>query len=493
MRISITGLFLLAVLGGATACEGRSDELLCGAADAGPVPCHPYLADSPWPITHQSPYAQASTTLRGPEPAETLVVEHLTTDLASITLAFSALYPDGGRVIWGSSGLSVFKVDPEGDTLRLITSIAKQSGVDNLISGAYTLVDRDGLFYLTEADAIDVYADSVEGDRESDIVRLRRFQLPDPAEHEAVIGLSLTWDGWLAFATSHGRVGVLSRDFEDHHLVTLGDDEEISNSLAVDESGGLYVVSSHRMHRVQWTGSRLSLDPADGAWSAPYETGPSTPVPGRLGTGSGATPSLMGSGADEPLVVITDGQQIMHLVLFWRDAIPEGWQPVRPGADPRIAAELPITFGTADATTTISEQSVLVDDWRAVVVNNDYGPIGAPLEPITRGIAPPGVEQFEWEPTTRTLRSVWTVPDVSCPNGIPAMSRGSGLMYCIGKRGDDWTLEGFDWLTGAVELTEILGPGLTYNSTYAGAEIGPARAFYSGTFTGLVRVRPLED
>ena len=41
-----------------------------------------------------------------------------------------------------------------------------------------------------------------------------------------------------------------------------------------------------------------------------------------------------------------------------------------------------------------------------------------------------------------------------------------------------------------VDLTVILGTSLDYNSTYAGAEIGPARAFYSGTFTGLVRVRP---
>ena len=179
-------------------------------------------------------------------------------------------------------------------------------------------------------------------------------------------------------------------------------------------------------------------------------------------------------------------------MFLWRNTIPGGWTPIRPGADLRVAAELPITFGNADATSTISEQSVLVDGWRAVVVNNDYGPIGAPLQPILAGIAPPGVEQFEWDPVSRTARSVWTVPDVSCPNGIPAMSRPSGLMYCLGKRGDDWTLEGFDWSTGDVVLTQVLGPGLAFNSTYSGAEIGPDRAFYSGTFTGLVRVRPQE-
>ena len=33
----------------------------------------------------------------------------------------------------------------------------------------------------------------------------------------------------------------------------------------------------------------------------------------------------MGSGDDDRLVVITDGQPLMHLVFLWRDAIPEDW------------------------------------------------------------------------------------------------------------------------------------------------------------------------
>ncbi len=481
---------LLATVGcSSDATTKASSSVDASTTDAGAAPPHPFLADSPWPISHQSPYAQGSSPLPGPDAAATPAVEHLPTDVASITLAFSAQYPDGGRVIWGSSAVSVFKVDPAPDGLKLIAKHDKQQGLDSLIAGAYTLIAADGTFYATESGHIDRYADEIAGDRLSGIVRLGRFSLPAPSKDEVVIGLSITWDGTLVYATSHGRVGALTRDLAPIDQITLGADERVSNSIAVDEAGGIYVVTSASMRRVQWTGTQLSTDPADGAWVAPYRTGPATPFPGRLGIGSGSTPSLMGSGTDDRLVVITDGEQLMNLVFFWRDAIPAGWTPIRPGADPRIAAEVPITFGKTDATSSISEQSVLIDGYRAVVVNNDYGPVGTAMQPILAGVAPPGIEQFAWDPTTRTATRTWVVPDVSCPNGIPTMSRADSTFFCIGKRGADWTLEALDWTTGAHRFTRTLGPGLSYNSTYAATEVGPDGAIYSGTFNGLVRVR----
>ena len=78
------------------------------------------------------------------------------------------------------------------------------------------------------------------------------------------------------------------------------------------------------MHKVVWTGSTLSADPADGAWVTSYPTGDTYPT--IFGSGSGATPTLMGFGSDaDKLVVITDGKKRMSLVAFWRDAIPTGF------------------------------------------------------------------------------------------------------------------------------------------------------------------------
>ncbi len=109
--------------------------------------------------------------------------------------------------------------------------------------------------------------------------------------------------------------------------------------------------------RVLWTGSELTLDPASGAWRAAYEIGAGQQG-GRLGKGSGSTPTLMGTGDGDRFVVITDGQDVMHLVLMWRDDIPSGWEPIAPGKDLRIAAEVPVTFGNPDAEVAYSEQSV---------------------------------------------------------------------------------------------------------------------------------------
>jgi hypothetical protein len=154
-----------------------------------------------------------------------------------------------------------------------------------------------------------------------------------------------------------------------------------------------------------------------------------------------------------------------------------------------VAASIPVTFGDPTRDRSLSEQSVLVDGWRAVVVNNTYGDFETPLEPVLAGVAPPGIEQFEWDPKTRTMRTAWVIPDVSCPNGIPAMNRATNRMHCIGRRGETWTVESIDWDTGEVDPHVELGIEDRYNSVYAATEVGQGGDVWSGTITGAVRVR----
>ena len=60
----------------------------------------------------------------------------------------------------------------------------------------------------------------------------------------------------------------------------------VRNSIAVDDEGGIYVVSRKHVHKVVWTGNGFSKDVKDGAWVAEYRN--------SKGGGSGATPALMG-------------------------------------------------------------------------------------------------------------------------------------------------------------------------------------------------------
>jgi len=433
-----------------------------------------------------------------------------------ITIAFSGPYPDGTRVIWGSSQLDVFKADTRGGTLSIIDRVLKEDldlfSVDAAISGAYTLVDREGTFFVPRFDKIYAYGDRVPRDPASKIEVQDIYVIPEEhihGEDDLIVGLNITSDGMLAIATKRGTVGVVSRSFDRAHYLHLGgsarftgledgvgeeEGEEISNSIACDETGGIFVVTSRRMYRVQWTGYELTTDEDKGGWSALYETGEDVSGP-RLGPGSGSTPTLMGSDDQDRFVVITDGQELMHLVLLWRDEIPADWARIPGTRDRRIAAQAPVTFGDPGTTQSLSEQSVCVRGYGALVVNNqmkisiDSSLLSILLSNIP-SIAPYGAEKFAWDPKARELKSSWVNRAISLPNGIPAMSAATNLIYDIGQRSGAWTMEALDWKTGESVFHYPIGEKLRYNSAYAATEIGPGGSLFSGTIFGMIRLRP---
>jgi hypothetical protein len=543
---------LLVAVAGCAESSGGSYEPPTSTTDEAPV--NEFLADSPWANTHRNSYSQGSAGLPGPADAPADYEEDwLPARAGLITANFSNPYADGKRVIWASAIGQILKIDPNQDKLALIDDIEVEvdsidgsgdsitSGLDLALqafgdatnaevaegfganappdpelregeagrgaSGIYPVLGSDGVFYQPLLNKIIAYGDAVEGDRNSDIAIKREYTLPPDqlqVEWDKIIGLTMLYDGRLAFVTNYGLVGVVTRDFSDaKYLQITGEDGELEwvfNNITSDEHGGIYIVSHKRMHRVQWTGSTLTFDEAAGAWSAPYGTGNDNPLPVQSLAGSGSTPSLMGTRVDDDrFVVITDGEQIMNIVLFWRDDIPQDWEQI-PGADSRrIAAQVPVTFGKDGLERSFSDQSVLVRGYGAFVVNNELTEYGDQL--VTniftsgmKGIQPFGSEKFEWDTQTRTMTSVWT-NQISFPNAIPCMSEGTGLIYSIGARdlGEDentWTLEAVNWDTGASEWFLPIGELGRHNSAFAAVEVVEDRMVYYGTFFGLQRIRP---
>lgn len=489
------------------------------APDGHEPPCNPYLADSPWAGNHRGSYAQASSPFPGPVgPASSVDVRHLALTAVPVIVSFSPAYPDGKSVLWASTvGVTgeVAKVDPDtGDLIDKYQPQLEAGAALTLpsVSGAYNVVDAEGRLHVTTTTGINVYGDARPGVRNSPIALLRSFELPAAAlcGKDSLVGLTMTYDGRIAFATENGVVGTVPRDpaqMDAAHLRTIslngadcsagpdGAMETVSNSIAADDQGGIYVVTSHAQYR-------LDEDPSlEVTWRSGY-AGAGGTGGGRLGAGSGSTPTLMGTAADDDrFVVITDGQKRMHLDLMWRDQIPDDWEPVRPGADRRIACEIPVTFGK-EAEPSLSEQSVLVRGNSAVVVNNLQGldPVLSALPPqlslytqLISGIpgnAPRGLERIAWDPVTRTCDVVWSNPDIAIPNGIPTMSVATGLIYGIGARQGVWTLEGIDWETGRVKLTVPTTALPTSNSVYAATTVGPDGSVWTGTFGGLTKFQP---
>jgi hypothetical protein len=265
----------------------------------------------------------------------------------------------------------------------------------------------------------------------------------------------------------------------------------VTNSFALDSKGGIFVVGSMYMNKVRWSGDtkQLTLE-----WSTKYHDKEPEMYWGRFGPGSGASPTLMGHAGDgeSEYVVITDGDQQMNIVYFTAD---EG----------KIVGKSPVTFGGMASSQ--SEQSVVVNGYKAVVVNNWFADHEVPAIckgvkafinyfgladklaqgcPFLLGGYAHGAEQFEIDPKTHDVTSVWHRDDMSCTSSIPVVSETDGTFYCIGKRSHDFTLESLSWDTGKQNWTKELG--IWHNPFYAGNEIGVTNDFIIGTVLGPVRV-----
>ena len=186
--------------------------------------CNPAIAASPWAATHRASYAQASSPFAGPAPGQEISAAHLDLPNVPIALDFTGAYGDGARAIWGApltaEGL-VVKLDEE--TFQVIDIYDPHQREPDAPpislgpSGAYSSVDRDHRFIVGRERAIEVFGDAVEGDRFSSITLRRRFFLPDEffcRDDDALIGMVLTYDGFVAFASIQGAVGVLPRQPE---------------------------------------------------------------------------------------------------------------------------------------------------------------------------------------------------------------------------------------------------------------------------------------
>ncbi|MEM8679192.1 MAG: hypothetical protein AAGF97_07570 [Planctomycetota bacterium] len=480
------------------------DAQLPGAAPG--APRNPFLADSTWPMTHAGPYNQASTDAPGPLRPNDAQPSFLEGEAVPITLAVSSAYPDGSRVIWGKTLKYVSKVDVTSGKMSYYARVPRENAIQEAISGAYSLVDCDGVFFAPQGDVIEGFADAVKDDPESAIEVRFQYQIPPRLTQGTptrIVGMNMTYDGRIVFVTESGLLGSLSRQLDDGKYLQLpmAPRETISNTIAIDETNGIFVLTSRQLHRIDWRSEKPA--PLEVAWSTPYATDEMR-AKGRLGTGSGTTPSLVGTGEQEDqFVVICDGQRLMHMVLFWRGNIPADWEGL-PGKDRRIAAEVPVNFGDPKAEMSTTEQSITVRGYEMVTVSNKYGDIGPLVKRLfkTRGIgvhnatihqsyrasiAPYGAEKFTWDPKSRQLVSTWANPKLSCPNGVPTMSAQTGLLYCMGQRNSEWTLEAVDWETGESKFYQVLSRDPANNSFYAATEIGPDGMIITGTYGGILR------
>jgi hypothetical protein len=509
------------------------------------APRNPYLADSGVPIGHVDSAQTTSTPIAGPTgPSGELGPDDLTYQHLGpghFGIAISPEYPDGERVIWSNGGDRISKLDA--GSLAVLAELAlpgkalqtaaqadaelevldREQGeaLGNAavtlagtylqgLAGVYYALDADNTLYVGGATSIIAYGDD-GADRSSPVTVQREWTKPADVGGNFV-GVNMTFDGHLVLATDEGWVVAVTRDFTSYDTIRIvgaeaavahnaevraagarpGQADFVRNSVAVDRDGGIYVVSHDHLHKVVWDGTVLSTDPRDGAWSARYLDG--------TGNGSGATPALLGFGGDDRLVVITDGERLMNVVAFWRDAIPRGWERLPGAPSRRIAGQLPADMGDPGLQAIQTEQSVVVGGNGALVVNNDPAsiPPGFPAAGVRvlagyaatdPAFTPHGLQKFEWDERRRELREAWANRRLTSANAVPVVSLGSDVVYTVGVRDGQWTVEGIDWGTGRSRFHWVTGSA-RYNTGFSGMNLDQDGRVVHTTPFGIVRYDP---
>ena len=365
-------------------------------------------------------------------------------------------------------------------------------------NGLYPLVSKKEVLYVKYGNFICGY----KADNADDPKKIcAKYELENPGEkiaddpklNEAIVGMSMTYDGYLIVVFLSG-IGIIDPQLKGsgdgyHCYQAFGDGEEISNSIAVDEdengNSGIYVASSSQstgyMRKLVWVREEEKLyfqkdegENDKGAWAATYQISDSEPPVIKKGLGTGSTPTLMGfgNGSDE-LVVITDGAQKMNLLAFWRNEIPEYAGGLRL-AD-RIQVKCGLTdkkYRSLDDNLWIqTEQSVVVHEYGAFVVNNIPADDSAEnwfyeeeeknnlilqvslVGPVYMG--PRGVERFEWNPTNHKWEHKWGRHDIPSTSMVPIYSDNGKMVIVSGYNDDNdndkyWQLVGLSWDDGTL-------------------------------------------
>ncbi|WP_260448468.1 hypothetical protein [Listeria seeligeri] len=354
-----------------------------------------------------------------------------------------------------------------------------EMGMDekDIFANIYTMVDKDNNLYSAYKRKIRVFSLVDASNPEAGIELVREVDFEnDVAKGETYFAmiLNMTYDGKIIVIGSQSA-RILDREtLEVLGKTQFGDDELITNSIAVDSDNGIYVASDKVMRKLVWTGTKLSTDESDGAWSSEYSYG-DTPPSVKFGKGTGSTPTLMGFDEnDDRLVVITDGVNQMNIVAFWRDEIPDYAVQVAGTTSKRIAGQHKVTCGLDPKPAFIqSEQSVVVKDYEAFVVNNvrEHGDEDHLIDVFAGGpVLDPayGCERFEWDTKTHAWKSVWTRNDVISISTVPVVSSPSNIVFTNGFYKDTgWEVTGLDWNTGETVFRTVFGFDNLGNGAYS--------------------------
>ena len=282
------------------------------------------------------------------------------------------------------------------------------------------------------------------------------------------------WSGRIFFVTQQGRVGVIDQSTGTVKTLQLPAGEGIYNSIAGDETGAIYLVTTQKLYAID---ADASGQPQI-RWSQAYDRG-TQQKSGQLSQGSGTTPTLIG----DDLVAITDNAEPqMHVQFYRRNG----------GGGDRLLCQVPVfNAGASDTENSLVYAGGTLGGPRSVIVENNYGYDGFQSTILGKTTAG-GVAKVSLN-ADNTCQVDWTNPIVS-PTPVPKVSLGNGLLYLYAKPAsnfldDSWYFAAVDVRTGATRWMQRTGNGIQWNNHYAAIYLGPDGAAYMPTLTGMIRFK----
>ena len=275
------------------------------------------------------------------------------------------------------------------------------------------------------------------------------------------------WSGRIWFITLHGVVGIVDPGSGSVQAISLG--EDIENSFAVDETGGVFIVSDVALYRFDADGGGAPTI----TWREVY---PNSGIhkPGQVNAGSGTTPTLMGPDR----VSIADNADPMDVVVYRRAKRVEG---------PRLVCTQAVFAPGASAT-----ENSLIGAGRAMIVENNYG-YTSPADTSGGLSTQPGIARVDID-DDGGCHLVWQSNE-RAPTVVPKLSLRTGLVYTYtkdpepqGSAVDPWYLTAIDFQSGETRWKRLTGLGTNFNNNYAPVTLGPNHAAYVGVIGGIVRL-----
>ena len=283
---------------------------------------------------------------------------------------------------------------------------------------------------------------------------------------DALISALPDWQGRIWFASKKGVVGTIQP--ASGVVRKIDTDETIGNSFAVDETGGVYIVTDKAMYRFDAPEGKPVV-----TWRRAY---PNIGVtkPGQTEQGSGTTPTLIG----RRYVTITDNADPMDILVYKRGPDVLGR---------RLVCSQPVFAKGASDT----DQSLIASQ-RSIIAENNYGYTG-PASTMNGGVTSPGLERVDLDGDGRGCHSVWR-SNQRAPSVVPKLSLRAGLVYTYTKpkrddMADAWYLTALDFDTGKTTYSRLAGTGFGYNNNYAPVTLAADGTAYVGVLGGLTVFR----